>query len=228
MQTNTPTQLLLSATQAARALGISRTTLYGLHSSGRLGPLPVKLGRRTLWSVDELKRWVEAGCPPRDKWRPANCQGYLSQSTIWEASQRLIEREQQGQNSIILYLGDHDPSGIDMTRDIQSRLNLFGSEAEVKRIALNLDQIEQYQPPPNPTKITDTRSDEYIRNYGGESWELDALDPKVITGLIRDNVAKYTNDDKQSALVELQETYRKELQYVALHWTEINGNKEGK
>lgn len=66
---NNPMQnpLLLSADQAAAFLGIGRSHLYGLHSSGRL-PLPVRLGRRTLWRRDELTTWVKAGCPARQKW----------------------------------------------------------------------------------------------------------------------------------------------------------------
>ena len=60
-------RLLLSAVEAAALLGIGRTHFYGLHASGQV-PLPVKLGRRTLWRKDELTAWVNAGCPARDKW----------------------------------------------------------------------------------------------------------------------------------------------------------------
>jgi len=59
--------LLLSAVEVAAMLGIGRSHLYGLHASGRL-PLPVKLGRRSLWRRDELAAWVQAGCPSRSKW----------------------------------------------------------------------------------------------------------------------------------------------------------------
>jgi hypothetical protein len=60
--------LLVGAKQAARLLGVSARHLAGLHSSGRLGPLPVSLGRRQLWRVAELAVWVQAGCPPRQEW----------------------------------------------------------------------------------------------------------------------------------------------------------------
>jgi predicted DNA-binding transcriptional regulator AlpA len=59
--------LLLDAKQTSALLGIGRTHLYALHSSGRL-PLPLRLGRRTLWRAEELKNWVLAGCPSRQKW----------------------------------------------------------------------------------------------------------------------------------------------------------------
>ena len=63
-----------------------------------------------------------------------------------------------------------------MTRDIQERLQLFtGQDIEVRRLALNIDQIKRYNPPPNPAKLTDSRATAYVREYGNDSWELDAL-----------------------------------------------------
>jgi predicted DNA-binding transcriptional regulator AlpA len=60
--------LLIDAKQAAGLLGIGRSLFYEMHSSGRLGPLPIRLGRAVRWRCDELTRWVDAGCPPRVKW----------------------------------------------------------------------------------------------------------------------------------------------------------------
>ena len=65
---NAFSQLLLDADQAASLLNVGRSLFYSMHSSGQLGPLPVRLGRRTLWRREELKRWVDAGCLPRDQW----------------------------------------------------------------------------------------------------------------------------------------------------------------
>lgn len=61
--------MLLSAEDSAQLLGIGRTLFYSMHSSGRLGPMPIKLGRRTLWNRKELQNWIEAGCPPRNQWQ---------------------------------------------------------------------------------------------------------------------------------------------------------------
>ena len=60
--------LLVDAKEAGRLLGISPRHLAGMHSSGRLGPLPIALGRRRLWRTAELADWVDAGCPPRWEW----------------------------------------------------------------------------------------------------------------------------------------------------------------
>lgn len=116
-----------------------------------------------------------------------SCRGYTSQSEMWSAAQRFIRQDWRDSRTII-HLGDHDPSGIDMTRDIQERLEMFGADVNVKRVALTMEQIETFNPPPNPTKLTDARASGYIAEYGHECWELDALEPKVITDLIRREV----------------------------------------
>ncbi len=115
------------------------------------------------------------------------CIGYVSQSEQWRAYRRHAAQQQ----TIIFHLGDHDPSGIDMTRDNQDRLDLFHGnhlQTEVVRLALNWNQIQQYSPPPNPAKSSDSRFEAYADLYGTDSWELDALEPKVMAQLIRDNV----------------------------------------
>lgn len=104
------------------------------------------------------------------------CRGYGSQSELWRAGQRFYDYNQKNQEVKIIHLGDHDPSGIDMTRDNDKRLQLFSafdgnsynkfSNVEVIRIALNMDQVIKYNPPPNPAKLTDTRANEYIARFG--------------------------------------------------------------
>ena len=127
-----------------------------------------------------------------------SCRGYVSQSEMWEAAQRIIEKNRTDKKCIVLHLGDHDPSGIDMTRDIRERLYMFGAAVEIKRLALNMPQIEQYNPPPNPAKVTDTRAGSYIKQYGISSWELDALEPHILDELISKNILQYLDHDKFS------------------------------
>lgn len=151
-----------------------------------------------------------------------SCRGYVSQSEMWSASQRLLRYINAGQKITILHLGDHDPSGIDMTRDIEDRLRMFidGTEdffdvVDVKRIALNMDQVRQYNPPPNPAKTTDSRYDSYIRQYSSESWELDALEPSVLVGLIENEVENLRNDDIWDTAVQREEDEKKTIIKIA-------------
>ncbi len=136
------------------------------------------------------------------------CKGYVSQSEMWSAAQRLRGYGLNDQTPIIIHLGDHDPSGIDMTRDIEDRQVLFRAfGCDIKRIALNMDQVKQYNPPPNPAKFTDSRCNGYIVKYGYESWELDALEPRVLRDLIRDAVSVYRDDETYNEIIEREKEY---------------------
>lgn len=152
------------------------------------------------------------------------CRGYTSQSEMWGAAQRLIRQEDDGKETFIIHLGDHDPSGIDMTRDIQERLQLFESNVRVHRIALTIDQVEEYNPPPNPAKATDARFETYQARFGDESWELDALEPKVIVGLIEDTVTDLIDQDVWDEAVERQKVAREQLTDVSERWDNIVEN----
>ena len=140
------------------------------------------------------------------------CKGYNSQSEQWAAGMRFAHRIQNGQRPIVFHLGDHDPSGIDMTRDNQERLSLFaGVEIQVMRLALNRDQIDKYSPPPNPAKITDSRFESYRQEYGDESWELDALDPPTIHGLVRDAIDRIRDNDIWEKSLKRENEERQEI-----------------
>lgn len=149
-----------------------------------------------------------------------SCRGYVSQSEMWAAARRLHRRQEAGQRVVLLHLGDHDPSGKDMSRDIQERLVTF------KRLALNMDQVELYNPPPNPAKLSDSRASGYIEEYGDECWELDALEPKVISDLISKNVEKYRDDTLYNAVVEREAEERRQLDDLAEHYEAVAENWE--
>ncbi|MBR0425867.1 MAG: hypothetical protein IJK01_07085 [Clostridia bacterium] len=167
---------------------------------------------------DALVDVVGQACRPLDV-PYFSCRGYTSQSEMWTAAQRFIKQEDREQR-LIIHLGDHDPSGIDMTRDIQERLEMFGADVYVKRVALTMEQIEFYTPPPNPAKITDSRCEKYIAKFGNESWELDALEPKIITDLIRDEVTAYRDDDIYREVSRKENREKTELQMLCDNYTD--------
>lgn len=151
-----------------------------------------------------------------------SCRGYVSQSEMWGAARRLQYRIRDGRKAVIIHLGDHDPSGLDMTRDITERIGeVFRTQVEVRRIALNMDQIEELHPPPNPAKITDSRSAPYIAQFGHDSWELDALDPDYINNLITQTVFEYRDVDLYADREKLEEMHRRHLREVKERWEEI-------
>lgn len=156
-----------------------------------------------------------------------SCRGYVSQSEMWAAAQRLRKRYDEGKSIVLLHLGDHDPSGIDMSRDIQDRNSLFGNmNLEFHRLALNMNQVEEFTPPPNPTKLTDSRASGYIDKFGYECWELDALEPKVISSLIEENVLKYRDDAAYRIVKDREEEEKENLLDVSRHWENVAENWE--
>lgn len=150
-----------------------------------------------------------------------SCRGYTSQSEVWGAAQRHIGYPSE--QVYVIHLGDHDPSGIDMTRDIQDRLRLFGAPTEIQRIALNMDQVQKLKLPPNPAKSTDSRFAGYAAEHGDESWELDALDPKLIEKLIESAIKVHCHVPLFKQRLERQEKERSEIEKASEHWAKVRG-----
>lgn len=168
------------------------------------------------------------------------CIGYNSQSEAWGAAQRILGYLAEDKKVIVLHLGDHDPSGKDMSRDIDDRFRLFLEQDladrdlserldnfAVKRIALNWDQIEQYNPPPNPTKLTDSRATGYIEEFGLECWELDALSPTVIAALIEAEVNQYRDMENWSHTESVENAGKRLLQKTVRNWPTVVRTLEG-
>lgn len=168
---------------------------------------------------DALIDIVGQACRPLDT-PHFSCRGYTSQSEMWSVAQRFI-RQKNREARYIIHLGDHDPSGIDMTRDIQERLEMFGADVYVKRVALTMNQVTTYNPPPNPAKITDSRCGKYIDQYGEESWELDALEPQMLTKLITNEVTALRDDAIYQAICDREEAEKRELQTVADEYQKV-------
>lgn len=203
--------------------------------------------------------------------------GYTSSSAAYGAYKRFATEILNGRRVVILYFGDHDPSGLDMIRDIKERLLTFLSQGtqlsddtfmnkvnewwdeyeytfydmchagylsdkdvdalraqdddrkykkawvafdagkmrwyleehdifQVIPIGLTMEQIKQYNLPPNPTKMTDTRSDGYIKQFGRTCWEVDALDARVLTEIIEENIQEHLNIDQFNEMIEVEKS----------------------
>lgn len=142
--------------------------------------------------------------------------GYSSQSAMWTSANRFITASEAGKFLTLLYLGDFDPSGEDMVRDIAARMAMFGvSELEVTKVALTKAQIRRYNPPPNPAKITDPRAKKYIEEHGKHSWEVDALPPEVLNQLLETEMAGYVDGEKWEAVRKREEELKATLKKVA-------------
>lgn len=159
--------------------------------------------------------------------------GYPSGTVLREfAVSDLIPAVRADQEIVILHLGDHDPSGIDMTRDLAERFYMFItgkpgkrlSSDNFRRIALNMPQIEELRPPPNPAKVTDARFESYQRTYGDSSWELDALEPQYLNDLVRQHVEQYVESDKWQRRVREIEDIKARIVSVAAEFEDAEGD----
>lgn len=138
--------------------------------------------------------------------------GFPSVSSVWEAAQRFLYRFQKfDQLTTVLHFGDHDPSGVDMTRDIAARLAMYGAKVEVRRVALTKKQAKQHKCPPMMTKPADARTKKYDEKHGGECWELDGLPPSVLVDLVKQEVPKFRADKLYRRRLKFQDQQRKIL-----------------
>jgi len=138
------------------------------------------------------------------------CRGYHSQSSAYEAAQRF---RRDPRPTTVLHFGDHDPSGLDMTRDIIARFETFGVyNVEIDRCALNMDQVNRLNPPPSPAKITDSRAEGYIAEFGNDSWELDAINPAELNQIAEDKIEAIIDRDDWDDTKERQARDKETLQ----------------
>ncbi len=168
-----------------------------------------------------LEGVVGAACTPLDV-DYFSCKGYMSASEMWAAAQRFEWHNNAGKQVVMIHLGDHDPSGIDMTRDLEARtVDVFDVPIWVERIALNMDQVEEFEPPPNPAKLTDSRVGGYMARYGSSSWELDALEPAYLEEIIQAAAWEHCDREKWDAVEEQQTEERKLLRAASRRWDEL-------
>lgn len=142
--------------------------------------------------------------------------GYSSASAMYDLAKRLEDQISDGKYAVILYFGDHDPSGLDMIRDITDRITEFmvsdfSDCFKVHPVSLTKEQIKEFQPPPNPAKLTDPRSKWYIKEHGKVSWELDAIDALELRKMAEESVLEYLDLDKYNAWIDREQREVKAL-----------------
>lgn len=147
------------------------------------------------------------------------CKGYMSASSKYGARERMLSAIGKGQQPIIIYLGDHDPSGLDMPRNIKEDMEMMtDSYIKVDRIGLTMAQIREYNPPPNFAKETDVRWPAYRELYGEYSWEVDALPPSYLQQIVRNAITGYRDDEAYQRYVKIEEQQKAHLFTLARNW----------
>jgi len=143
----------------------------------------------------------------------APSRGYSSYTYIKKA----IERFPNDKEVTILHFADHDPSGLDMTRDVNERFNSYSSrEIKIERIALSYDQVQRYNLTLNPTKRADPRAEDYISKFGDRCWELDAIEPNELQRMVEESIVRHIDEKIWNDTVEKREQERQEIEKIFL------------
>jgi hypothetical protein len=115
-----------------------------------------------------------------------------------------------GRPAVLLYAGDHDPSGEDIDRDFVDK---SGCWERVIRVALTAEQVEEYDLPPQVGKSTDSRASSFVARHGRlVQVELDALDPDDLRALYQDVLDDYWDPSAYQVSLAREDTERRELQ----------------
>jgi hypothetical protein len=215
--------------------------------------------------------------------------GYSSSSAMHKAYQRFAGYINEGKKVIVLYFGDHDPSGLDMVRDIYSRIMFFLAAGDlldtddgtliggkiiewwldndlqampdewlaaaeyviaynngekssytkfakcmleynrlknqqfiiennlfvVQPIGLTMEQIEDFNPPPNPAKLTDPRAKWYVEQFGDISWEVDAIEPTAMEKIVEDAILEIIDEQQYQGVLSREKRERNFILNVA-------------
>ena len=99
---------------------------------------------------------------------------------------RAVRRAQTRGVETIAYFGDLDPSGLDIERVTKERM----IPVKIVRIALTWGQVQKYQLPPRPAKPKDRRTPRYIEKYGDVTFEIEALDPRILRQITEQKLRK--------------------------------------
>ncbi len=131
--------------------------------------------------------------------------GYPSLSFLYSAADNI---QDIGKPTFIYYLGDYDPSGVNIPQVVERNLHELapGASISFQRIAVNPDQIQSMGLLTRPTKTTDSRA----KNFRGESVEADAIPPGVLKQLVEDSITAHV-DEQVLRTVEVAEESEKNL-----------------
>lgn len=150
--------------------------------------------------------------------------GYASYTFVKDAAKRIEEALDNNpeREPIILYLGDHDPSGVNIQDDLRKRImrysqSVLPEDMKIIRVAITPKQIEQYQLPTAPVRTnhqgipTDPRANEFLKVHGNATVELDAIDPPELQKLIDLSIRACINTGPWNEAVDQIESERATL-----------------
>jgi hypothetical protein len=172
--------------------------------------------RRNIWNSQDtyVEIWCEKDAllgtiyPVTSKWDVPlmPTRGYPSLSFLHAAAESI---RCEGKPAFLYYLGDWDPSGLDIPRTVEKGIREFAPDVDLtfERLAVTEWQIEGYRLQTRPTKETDSRR----KNFAGESVEVDAIPPQILRQLVEDSITEHVDKGQYEALKRVEQAERQTL-----------------
>jgi len=184
--------------------------------------------RRSVWDNQDayVEVWLEKDALAGVLWKATSpwdvplmvTRGYPSLSYLHSAAEAI---QAKGKPAYLYYLGDHDPSGCDITRAVEEGIREFapGVDLTFERVAVTRDQIRDMRLPTRPTKKTDSRS----KGFEGESVEVDAIPPKALNSLVERCIVQHIDPEAHQRLKRVEQAERDTVECIAAHdWSDLN------
>ena len=133
------------------------------------------------------------------------CHGFGSATALHDLAKRSAS---DSRPLVLLYVGDHDPSGRYMSDiDLDKRIDRYDGAAFIQRVAVTEEQITQHRLLTFPAreKTADVRHAWFVKEYGETCCELDALNPNVLRQLVEDAILTHLDQDLWDRAEEIQE-----------------------
>lgn len=198
---------------------IIRGTAYS-YREDKWADQPVRL---EAWLEKDALSGVIDGICTRHQIAYFPCRGYPSVTHIHRAADRFKRYNEDGQKVVLIYLGDLDPEGVDIDANLEKKMHLYGVEdLDIRRVALSMEQVRRYDPPPQPAKPSSSRYEDYVSRYGNEAWELDALDPEVMSNLIESEILREIDQDRWNLSLAAEEENKTDLRALEERWPEVS------
>lgn len=141
--------------------------------------------------------------------------GFCSNTVLYDIANRMKDAKKKGKICYILYIGDHDPSGLTMDECIKNALeDMKANGVSFRRVALTQEQVEKYNLPPNNIKDGDKNSDEYREKHGSLSWECDALPPEILQEVLEDEILSIIDYNTYMFMLKREEEDKEKLRQM--------------
>lgn len=159
------------------------------------------------------------------------CRGYSSLSFVGEISRlwKAIKKP-----IFAYYLGDFDPSGFDLERDLKEKLEKFsyrscidafadhdeidGASFRWERLAVQHEDFAAHDLIALPVKRRDMRAAGFLRNHGEQCAEVDALPPGELRSRIKGAILSHVEKERWNRLQAVEEAEKDSLAEIMEVW----------